>query len=174
MKQLLKSKLLIGTTLVLLTSATVVTATVGNPKPTSATEVTPLVTEVNQHAAQLDNHEARIGNAENNIKDLQAKTNTAPSVSNQAVPAPVSTPTATSAPTPITVASFTQIPLDNTGNIDCSYIYSDGTTYQWHWQTVTPQGTWVTDGVGQNGHWVASTQTNNNCSKVVIGTVKTN
>lgn len=72
---------------------------------------------------------------------------------------------------PITVSSYRQIDEDS-GNIDCEYTYSDGTTYQFHWQVINPQGSWQTNGQGQDGHWVATTTTSGVCDDSVIGQSK--
>lgn len=144
-------------------------------KPTVGADTSPVVTT-------LDNHEVRIKNAENNIKDLQVKTNTPASTGNQSVPV-VSTQTSnTSAttfattpvadiPTPVVVTAFREIVIDSDTS-DCEYTYSDGTTYQFHWKTTNSQGSWQTDGNGNNGHWMASTTKNGYCDNRALGQAK--
>lgn len=140
-------------------------------------DTSPVVTE-------LSNHEARLKNAENNIKDLQAKTNTPDSASNVTVPQSAVatdsdvTSTGTSVSTPVTpvdnpvvVTAFREVVLD-ADNSDCEYTYSDGTTYQFHWKTTNPKGSWITDGQGQNGHWEKSIATNGYCSDKALGLPK--
>jgi hypothetical protein len=98
-------------------------------------------------------------------------TATAPARTTTSVTAQTAT---TDAPTsvPVTVTAYEQIPLDSDGTMDCKLTYSDATTYQWHWQTITQQGTWMTDGQGANGHWVAATNNFGTCNQSVIGTTK--
>jgi hypothetical protein len=77
----------------------------------------------------------------------------------------------------VTVTAYEQIPTDALGDIDCKLSYSDATTYQWHWQTIDPNGSWVTDGSGQNGHWVAATETYGpygKCDRSLIGMLEAN
>lgn len=127
----------------------------------------------------LDNHEKRITNAENNIKVLQTATGSSDSPDNVPVPAVVTNTSTTStatttqtSPTPgVTVTSFREIVLDASTS-DCEYTYSDDTTYQWHWKTINPQGAWVTDGSGQNGHWQQTTQVMGECSDKALGQLK--
>lgn len=80
--------------------------------------------------------------------------------------------TTTPTPPPVTVVSYKKIPLDSLGNIDCQYTYSDGTTYEWQWQKVNPQGAWMENSEGQGGHYVSSTSTNGYCDNSVIGMPK--
>lgn len=143
-----------------------------NPQPTKAVD-SPLVTQVDNQGKQLANHEARISNTENDVKDLQTNTNTAPSSNRTAVPdaAPQPTPqTPVLPPAPITVSAFEIIPSGP--NSDCKLTYTDGTTYQWNWKVINAQGAWQTDGNGQNGHWVQTTQINGQCDQSVIGREK--
>lgn len=143
-------------------------AAMNNPAPTKATD-SPLVQQVDSQSKELDNHEARITNTENDVKDLQNKTGTPPTSNKVNVP-PVTAPAQTQQTTPqtIIVASFEQID-EGGGNMDCKFTYSDGTTYQWHWKTVNPQGSWQTDSFGQNGHWTESMQTTGSCASQDIG-----
>lgn len=136
----------------------------------------PLVSEVDQH-------EVRISNAENNIRTLQTATNTPDNPSNAAVPtvnSPIggSTGTTSTASTPVlevtvpvTVTAFKEIVID-ADTSDCEYTYSDGTTYRFPWKTTNPQGAWVMDGSGQNGHWQATVNKNGFCSDKAIGLLK--
>lgn len=39
---------------------------------------------------------------------------------------------------PVTVAAVEQVPVGEAGSVDCKLTYSDGTTFQWHWKTVSP------------------------------------
>lgn len=125
-----------------------------NPSEASTTEVTPIVQQVDRHESELDNHEARITNVEADVSDLQANTNTAPSVQRVEVPEPTAPtpepqPEPTPEPEPVTVVSYRQIPVEGTEDTDCEYTYSDGTTYQWHWQKVHyNQGTKFTNTSG--------------------------
>ncbi len=146
-------------------------------KPQNAKAVdSPLTTQVDQQNKELANHEARITNTENNVQDLQANTNTAPSKTQMTVPstAEPSTPAPAVAPTPVTVVSYRAIPVGE--STDCEYTYSDGTTYQFHWKVVTHGSAWVTDGNGQNGHSVSTTNTNisGKCDSSVVGQEKVN
>lgn len=75
-------------------------------------------------------------------------------------------------PSPPTVTTVTQIPVGDAGDVDCEYVYSDGTTYQWHWRTVKQQGSWVTDSSGNNGHWLPSTSESGTCDQSTVGKVK--
>jgi hypothetical protein len=138
-------------------------------QPTSASGTTPIEQQVDKNTSELANHDARITNNENDIKDLQSNTGTPVSTNNVAVPS--STPTPQVAIPAVTVTAFEQVPLDAI-NIDCKYTYSDGTTYQWHWQATNPHGSWVTDSFGNNGHWVASTSTTGACDQSAIGQAK--
>lgn len=175
-------RFIITTTASVLVAGTIagIVATSNNPSKTGA-DTSPVV-------QQLSNHEARIKNAESNIKDLQAKTGTPTSSSQVDVPvapsstdlaaatAPTTSTSATSADTPSapatpTVVSYREIPLD-ADNSDCEYTYSDNTTYRFAWKRTNEQGAWVTDGAGQNGHWVKSTQTNGYCDDKAIGRPK--
>src|SRR5690606_16567485 len=141
---------------------------------TGADEKPPIVTEVERQGGVLDNHEDRITNAEGDITSLQDQTGSTPStervVVREVAPKPI---TVSDEPEPIVVVSYKQIPLDG-GNVDCEYTYSDGTKYRWNWKKVNPQGAWVTDGSGNNGHWVASTNTKGVCDNSAIGKIKTN
>lgn len=140
----------------------------------TASEETPIVKEVNRQGEQLDNHEGRITNAESDIGALQQNTGTAPSTTRVEVSPTPAPSTQISAPVAKpTVVSYSKIVID-TNNTDCKYAYSDGTVYQWRWQTINPQGSWVTDGNGNNGHWVATTNTTGNCSATAIGGPKVN
>ena len=109
-------------------------------------------------------------------------TTTTPTVSPKATKAPASNPsaqptaalpstqpTATSA---VTIVAYKQIPIDNLGDIDCEYTYSDGTTYTWQWQTVNPKGSWTTNSMGQDGHYTATTVDSGFCDQNVIGKPK--
>lgn len=149
---------------------------------TSATEETPLVKDVRHQGEVLDNHEARITNNENDVSELQKNTGTAPSTTRVEIPVPspypgTEQPEPTPAPTPpaapIIVSRYEIIDLGG-GNVDCKLTYSNGTNYQWHWQTVNPQGAWVTDGQGQNGHWQVATNTSGICDQRTIGQPKVN
>jgi len=136
----------------------------------------PLITEVDQH-------EVRISNAENNIRALQTKTNTPDNPSNAPVPtvnSSIATNTATSnsvaAPVlevtvPVTVVAYKEIVID-ADTSDCEYTYSDGTTYRFPWKTTNPQGAWITDGSGQNGHWQPAINKNGFCDNRAIGMYK--
>lgn len=134
---------------------------------TGASSEPPIVQQVQHQGEVLDNHEARITNAENNITDLQNKTNTPSSTNNTQPPAVVTpaaapsvTPDQTPAPTPtpVTLTTFAKIPLANSQDVDCSVVYTDGTSYQWHWMTVN----------GAIGH------TFGNCDQTLVGTTKLN
>lgn len=136
-----------------------------NPSEASTTEVPPIVQQVERHESELDNHEARITNVEADVSDLQANTNTAPSVQRVEVPVvvtpepePVAEPTPE--PEPVTVVSYRQIPLDEEGNADCEYTYSDGTTYRWRWKRTYMDGN------------TKITNTSGLCDSSVIGTKK--
>lgn len=163
-----------------LVAGTIVGIVANNNPPTTGADTSPVV-------QTLTNHEVRIRNAENNIKALQGATSTPDSPNNATVPAssPVTdgnvsqgivSPTAASTSTPsaapsVTVTAFKEIVLD-ADTSDCVYTYSDGTTYQFHWKTSNPQGSWMTDGVGQNGHWVKTVQTSGYCDQRAIGQQK--
>ncbi len=144
---------------------------------TGATE-SPLVTEVSNHEAELKNHEARISNTENNVKDLQNKTDTPPSTNTVEVPVyvpaqvPPTDPTP-APPVPVTVTAYREVVI-NPDTSDCEYTYSDGTTYQFSWKTSDPQGSWQTDGTGQNGHWAKTTNTSGYCDNRAIGLPRVN
>lgn len=177
----MKKKLIITIVASVLTIGTISAMAINvNPSETGA-DTSPVVTE-------LDNHEVRIKNAENNIKDLQTKTNTPDSSANTSVPVVNSTITspATSStdsgsaatvdstpPSTPVVVSYREIPISD-GNSDCEYTYSDSSTYQFAWKRTNPQGSWVTDGNGNNGHWVAVTNTTGKCDSSVLGKPKTN
>lgn len=111
-------------------------AALTSSQSTGATNTTPIEQQVDKNTQTLDNHEARITNTENNVKDLQASTNTSPSVSN--VPVPVVGSTQPSSQPQITVTSYSVIPTDSEHQ-DCILHYSDGTNNIWHW--ITPTGT---------------------------------
>jgi hypothetical protein len=154
-----------------------------NSPQSSGADTSPLVQQVQSNADELANHEARITNTENNVADLQSKTSTPPSTTQVAVPAtptqsPVSPAAQTPAPAPSdpifphTITAYQQIPLDDQGNIDCQYTYVDGTTHQWHWQTINPQGSWQTN--GQYGQWVQTTNRDGICDASAIGSVQAN
>lgn len=160
--------LIIGGSVIALGAVTGVVA-LNSPSQTGATDIPPIQQQVDNQQKELDNHDARITNNENDIKSLQGATNTAPSSNNVAVPTVTPAPT----PVPITVTAYEKIVLD-ANSTDCEYTYSDGTTFQWHWQTTDPHGSWVTDGVGQNGHWVPSVDTTGVCDQSAVGSTKTN
>lgn len=179
-------KLHIGKKTVLVTSVIVLgviggtVAQVTNNDNAKAT-TSPLVQEVNDHSSKLNNHEARIQNLEGDTKDLQARTGTTPSTNRVAVPtastAPAntnltdnSTSGATTTPT-VVVTAYREIVID-ADNSDCEYTYSDGTTYRFSWKKTNPQGAWVTDGSGQNGHWQKSINTVGYCDQRAIGMTK--
>lgn len=138
----------------------------------------PLVSEVDQH-------EVRISNAENNIRALQTATNTPDNPSNAPVPVVNSTvatggvtqsnslnsAVVADTPEPVTVVAYKEIVID-ADTSDCEYTYSDGTTHRFQWKTTNPQGSWVTDGSGNNGHWVKTTSMNGFCSEKALGQVK--
>jgi hypothetical protein len=116
-------------------------ATLTSNPPNAGADDSPLVTEVAHQGERLDNHEARITNTENDVKDIQATTNTPPSSNHAPVPtltslpsAPVSVPV----PTPITVVSFEQVM--NGINTDCKLNYSDGSSIQRPWKIVDSGG----------------------------------
>jgi hypothetical protein len=134
-----------------------------SPSSTGAAD-SPLVTQVDDNTKKLDNHEARISNTESDVKDLQNKTNTAPSTNHVAVPN--STPSASNpaTPSPVTVTAYEQQPIDGSENVNCRYTYSDGSNTVFLWKMVNEQGSWQTDGGGQNGHWVKK----NNSDKWVL------
>lgn len=146
-------------------------AAVNNPTPVTATDTTPTEQQVDKNTQELSNHESRITNSENDIKALQDNTGTSPSSNDTSVSAPAVAPV--TSPVAITVASYEKIDLGNQ-NIDCKYTYTDGTTYQWHWQTWNPQASWETDSMGQNGHWVGGIETHNECSDIALGAPKLN
>lgn len=125
-------------------------ATVLSAPQSTGADTSPITTEVDNQQKELSNHEARITNNESNIKDLQTNTNTPPSPTQVSVPA--SPP-----PAPITITSYLQIPVDNQG-VDCQLTYSDGTTYQWHWQVYNPGSSGVT--------------TYNTCDQFLVGQPK--
>lgn len=89
-------------------------------------------------------------------------------------------PRAASEPEPVvteqtvTVSAYESITLDAIGNTDCKYIYSDNTTYQWHWRTVKEQGSWMTDSSGNNGRWVPATTESGVCDATAVGRIKSN
>ena len=149
-----------------------------NAPTTEATDEPPIVKEVERQGEVLENHEGRITNAENDVKALQDNTSTAPATERVVVKEVLTQPTQPTQtqiaqpeqPAPIVVVAYEQIPTGETA--DCKYTYSDGTTYQWNWKTINPQGSWVTDGVGQNGHWVTTTNTSNYCDQRAIGLPK--
>lgn len=86
---------------------------------------------------------------------------------------PISSSTVVPAPqSPVTVTNYSVIPLDDIGNQDCVYTYSDGTTYQFRYQTINPQGSWITDGQGKNGYWAPTIHTDGICDDSVIGQLK--
>lgn len=157
---------------VLIAGAIGATVALNQPEKTGA-DTSPITTQLDSQSKELANHEARITNNENNISALDKNTGT-PTTTIVDVPsqAPATTvPDPAPAPTPVTVTAFQQVPLTD-GNTDCILTYSDGTTYQWHWEVINPQGSWVTNGVGQNGHWVTTTQTASTCDPSVVGTAK--
>lgn len=41
-------------------------------------------------------------------------------------------------PQAVTVSAVQQVPIDD-NNTDCKLVYSDGSTFQWHWRTATKQ-----------------------------------
>lgn len=173
MHSIIKKRYIAGTS-VLIAGAVAGVMALSSPQSAHATD-SPLTTEVSNQSKELANHEARITNTESNVADLQAKTGT-PASSTQTVvpdadPNPAQTPDPT--PVPVTVVSYQQIPLDDQGNTDCQYTYSDGTTYQWHWKTYNPQGSWQVNGNPLNGyHWVPTTSTSGTCDDSVIGWTK--
>lgn len=141
--------------------------------PATKADTSPLIQEVN-------NHEVRIGNAEKNIRDLQTKTNTPPASDTISTDTPTNSPitdntmaTQSEPSTPPTVVSYKEIVIDS-GTSDCEYTYSDGSTYTFHWKNTNPEGSWVTDGQGQNGHWVASTNYSGYCDDRALGWPKAN
>lgn len=152
-----------------------------NQKPVGA-DTSPLVTEVDQQNDKLNNHEARISNLETDTRTLQANTNTQPSTNKVAVPTVRSANTTSNASqtaslpaetvAPVTVTAFREIVID-ADTSDCEYTYSDGSTSVFHWKTSNPQGSWVTDSSGQNGHWVKATHISGICDNKAIGTAKT-
>jgi hypothetical protein len=73
--------------------------------------------------------------------------------------------------TPV-VVSYKQIPLDDKGNIDCEYTYSDSTTHRFTWQTISQ--VWVEDGQGQNGRYVDSIHNSGVCDDSALGRPKEN
>lgn len=125
------------------------------------------VNEVNDHQqSQLDNHEARISNTENDVSGLQQSTNTPQSSNRVTVPGVTPPPTSQAAPdvtpppTPVTVASYEQLSVPGSEDIDCKLTYTDGSTHTWRWKTVTyNQGT-------------ATTQLSGRCDPSIIGQAK--
>jgi hypothetical protein len=123
-----------------------------------ASDEPPIIQEVKHQGEVLDNHETRITNTENDVKDLQDKTSTPPSINNKPAPAVVTPspavvapPTPTPAPVipPVTVTSFLQVPVGDM-RIDCTITYSDGTTNTWMWQQWEfNQGTKITHTIGK-------------------------
>jgi hypothetical protein len=160
------------------------TALMATPSKTAAVD-SPIVQTVNTQSTKLANHEARIKNAESNIRDLQIKTGTPISQQAVVVPAddsgtiaPVSSSSAVvpdaapveTAPA-VTVTAYKEIVLD-ADNSDCEYTYSDGSKSVFRWKTTNPQGSWQTDGQGNNGHWVKSVSYHNFCDDKALGLVK--
>lgn len=147
-----------------------VMATTNNPKPTGA-DTSPIT-------GTLSNHETRIKNAENNIKVLQSATGTTDSPDNTTITPPVASGSAQTnnvsfdeiTTATVTVASYREIPVSN--GRDCEYTYTDGTTYRFNWERTNPQGSWVTNGDGTGGHWVATVQREGKCDDSVIGSTK--
>jgi hypothetical protein len=130
--------LLIG---IVVGGATLIRSNAETSPTTPAPSVQTVQAQNDHQESVLDNHEARITNTESDVKNLQANTNTEPSVVRVEVPVvttePVPTPEPPAPePEPITVVSWEKIPVEGTEDIYCKYTYSDGTTYQWHWQTV--------------------------------------
>ncbi len=147
----------------------------GNNDPKATAVDSPIV-------QQLENHEQRLGAAEGNIKSLQDNTTvsaTPPStqtnsdnsnvIVSPAVPSVITEPK----PSPVFVTNFEQIPVDE-NNTDCKYTYSDGTFYTFRWKVINPQGAWVTDGFGQNGHWSKTTSISGTCNNESLGQQKPN
>lgn len=131
---------------------------------------------------QVDNHETRISNAENNIRTLQTATNTPDNPSNAPVPtvnSPIvgsTTSNSVSTPVlettvPVTVTGYREIIIDPDTS-DCEYTYSDGTTYRFPWKSTNPQGAWIMDGGGQNGHWQPAISKAGFCDNRAIGMFK--
>lgn len=178
----MKKKLALVTGVVTLALVGAVVAAT-QPDSTGATD-SPIVDQVNRQEQELANHDARITNTENDVKDLQGNTNTAPSTVRVEVPAKPaslantpasnpgtqSTPAESGEPNPVTVTAYEKIPDGN--DIICKLTYSDGSTSQRKWQTTNPQGAWIEDGQGQNGHWQATTTTSGNCDDTLLGTIK--
>jgi hypothetical protein len=100
------------------------------------------------HKDTLDNHEARISAVENNLGNISTNSSADPPNSQPVAhpTAPINnaspSPQAHKEPDPIVVTAYEQIPIEGTEDIDCKLTYSDSTTHQWHWRTVTEnQGT---------------------------------
>ena len=90
---------------------------------------------------QVQNHEARLTNTENDVKDLQANTNTAPAADPVAVPvvtakqadpapAPVAQTAPTTAPTPETIA-----PVVLRTTPYCTNNQFPSPTHLWRWES---------------------------------------
>lgn len=99
-------------------------------------------------------------------------TGTTPSEPSQTTPPSKATDTAPAPKQTATVTAYQRIQIAVNGDTDCRFTYSDGTTFQWHWQTVNEHGSWVTDSSGNNGHWVASTTESGVCDQSTIGKAK--
>ncbi len=134
----------------------------------------PIVQEVKHQGQVLNNHEDRITNTEKDVTDLQNKTQTPPSSTRTVVrevtipsatepltiPTQTPNPTPSPAPSPVIVTAYNRIPVQGSENTDCRFTYSDGTTLQWLWETVTyNQGTKITNRGGV-------------CDNSVIGSIK--
>lgn len=108
--------------------------------------------ELVNHGEQLDNHEDRITNTEADVKEVQEKTDIASSTE-RIIVREVVTPRAEQKPAPepepvveepapkpapkIVITSYKTIEVDELGSKDCIQTYSDGTTYQRKFTTVS-------------------------------------
>lgn len=136
MKTLHLNKKTVTILLILSVAAGVGVSALTTSQPTGASDEPPIVKEVHHQREVLNNHEARITNTEGDVRDLQNKTQTPPSVTR--VEVPVVSPAPVPEPTPplVTITAYREIVLDPDTS-DCEYTYSDGTTYRWLWKTTS-------------------------------------
>lgn len=130
---------------------------------TTGADTSPLVQQVQHDSDRIDNHEARITNTENDVKDLQNKTDTSPSVIRVPVPVVTSTsPTqALSAPAPaqVTVSAVAQV--KNGNDTDCKLTYTDGTSITKQWRIFDGS-----DGLTETVHYLGV------CDNTLVGQIK--
>lgn len=119
-KSLKKASLIVGVVVI----GTVAGVAALNSPESSDASTSPIRAQVDEHEEKLDNHEARITNTENDVSDLQANTNTAPSIVRVEVPVVTLPPAPAPEPSPVTVVSAQKTTPG--GLQSCKLTYSDG------------------------------------------------